>query len=349
MITTGITDSTPGPGSVSASSGNPSAGAASALASAPECHTMTDIKPGAPAAPTPAPTSAISSTELRARYAEVSRRVEAATKKSGRPAGSVILVAVTKHAAPEQVRTLIEIGHRDFGENRVQHLIQQAAMVDEFLSRQKIHAGTRRISSSDSLFASGTAPTLAPAAGKGADAVRWHMIGHLQRNKARKVVEFVRLVHSVDSLRIAEELQAIALRRDEMVEVLLQVNCSGEQSKFGCPIAATVALADQINTMANLRLRGLMTMAEFANTPEEARPAFSRLRDLHEDCRRSGAVDDKAFNILSMGMTNDYEVAISEGANIVRVGTAIFGMPPTPEPDLVEPKEPEEPEEATEG
>lgn len=347
MIATGITDPTPGPNSFA---GGSSTGAASqSLASAPECHTMTDIKPGTPAATTATSTSAISSTELRARYAEVASRVEAATKKSGRPAGSVILVAVTKYAAPEQVRTLIEAGHRDFGENRVQHLIQQAAMVDEFLSRQKIHAGTRRISTSDSLFASGAAPSLAPAAGKGADAVRWHMIGHLQRNKARKVVEFVRLIHSVDSLRIAEELQTIAMRRDEMVEVLLQVNCSGEQSKFGCPIAATVALADQINTMANIRLRGLMTMAEFAETPEDARPAFSRLRDLHEDCRRSGAVDPKAFNILSMGMTNDYEVAISEGANIVRVGTAIFGTPATPEPDLVEPKEPEEPEDANEG
>ncbi len=343
MITTGITDSSPGLGS---SSGSASASSKSVPA-APECHTMTDVKPTAAPAPTSAPTSSISSSELRARYAEVCARVEAATKKSGRQPGSVILVAVTKHAAPEQVRTLIEAGHRDFGENRVQHLIQQAAMVDEFLSRQKIHAGTRRISSADSLFASGSAPMLAPAAGKGADAVRWHMIGHLQRNKARKVVEFVRLVHSVDSLRIAEELQAIAMRRDETVEVLLQVNCSGEQSKFGCPIAATVALADQINTMANLRLRGLMTMAEFAETPEEARPAFSRLRDLYEDCQRSGAVDSKAFNILSMGMTNDYEVAISEGANIVRVGTAIFGTPATPEPDLIEPKEPEEPEEAT--
>ena len=353
MITTGIADSSANPSGISLGGAT-----AKVSAAAPECHTVCEVKPEtrpetkpdakSSAGAAPAPTSAISSSELRTRYAEVCARVEAATKKSGRQPGSVILVAVTKYAAPEQVRTLIEAGHRDFGENRVQHLIQQAAMVDEFLTRQKIHAGTRRISSSDSLFASGSAPTLAPAAGKGADAVRWHMIGHLQRNKARKVVEFVRLVHSVDSLRIAEELQAIALRRDETVEVLLQVNCSGEESKFGCPIAATVALADQINTMANIRLRGLMTMAEFAETPEDARPAFSRLRDLHEDCRRSGAVDPKAFNILSMGMTNDFEVAISEGANIVRVGTAIFGTPATPEPDLIEPKEPEEPEEATE-
>jgi len=301
-------------------------------------HTSHDI------AQVTSPEAASSTDALRARYSEVCTRIAAAAKASGRAPSSVILVAVTKYAAPEHVRTLIEMGHRDFGENRVQHLVQQASMVDEFLTRQKIHAQTRRISTADTLFAApGGIPMLAPAAGKSPDSVRWHMIGHLQRNKARKVVEFVRLIHSVDSLRIAEELQAIAMRRDETIEVLLQVNCSGEASKFGCPVAATVALADQINTMANIRLRGLMTMAELAETPEEARPAFSRLRDLHEDCKRSGAVDEKAFNILSMGMTNDYEVAIREGANIVRVGSAIFGAPASPEPDLAEPVEAPEP------
>lgn len=303
----------------------------------------------------PGATPPESAHELRARYTQVCARVADAAKRSGRAATSVILVAVTKYAAPEQVRTLLEMGHRDFGENRVQHLVQQAAMVDEFLARQQIHApsrtgahagatGGRFADTPAPLFAPVGAPALAPATGKGPDAVRWHMIGHLQRNKARKVVEFVRLIHSVDSLRIAEELQAIAMRRDETVEVLLQVNCSGEDAKFGCPIAATVALADQINTMAHVRLRGLMTMAEFADDAEKARPAFSRLRDLHEDCRRSGAVDPKAFNILSMGMTNDYEVAISEGANIVRVGSAIFGAPAKPEPDLPEPHPTEPPE-----
>jgi pyridoxal phosphate enzyme (YggS family) len=165
------------------------------------------------------------------------------------------------------------------------------------------------------------------------------MIGHLQRNKARKVVEFVRLTHSVDSLRLAEELQALALKRDQVIEVLIQVNCSGEASKFGCPMPAAIPLAEQIHSMINVRLRGLMTMAPYSENPEDARPTFARCRELFEEMQTLGFTQEHPFNILSMGMSGDFEVAISEGANIVRVGTAIFGEG---RPESAEAEEPEE-------
>jgi pyridoxal phosphate enzyme (YggS family) len=156
--------------------------------------------------------------------------------------------------------------------------------------------------------------------------VRWHMIGHLQRNKAKKVLEVCRLIHSVDSLRLAEEVQAAAIKLEKTVDVLLQVNTSGERSKGGCAVAAAVHLAEQMDTMVQVRLRGLMTMARYSENPEDSRPAFARCRELFYEIRDSGYAG-RNFNILSMGMTGDFEVAIQEGANLVRVGSAIFGEP----------------------
>jgi pyridoxal phosphate enzyme (YggS family) len=242
-----------------------------------------------------------------------------AAAKGGRRASDVLIVAVTKFADQEQVRTLYNLGHRDFGENKVQQLIQRAAMLDEYLARRKVLAHTPRGDSS-------LLPAAAGEAGKTGDPVRWHMIGHLQRNKARKAVELCRLIHSVDSLRLAEEVQQAAGRRENPVDVLVQVNCSGEKSKFGCPMPACRHLVEQIGTMVCVRVRGLMTMAELADDPEQARGAFGRCRELFEEIRTSGAGGER-FNILSMGMSNDYEVALSEGANVVRIGTAIFGPP----------------------
>lgn len=258
---------------------------------------------------------------LEDRYAEVCERVANAARRAGRPPDQVILVAVTKYADPEQTRALIDLGHRDFGENRVQQLVQRAAMVDEYLARLRV-LPTSRVAvrqAAESLFGA------APHAG-GSRPLRWHMIGHLQRNKARKIIDIVRLVHSVDSLRLAEELQQAALRRDRVVEVLIQVNCSGEESKFGCPMPAAIPLAEQVESMAHLRLRGLMTMAPYSEHPEDSRSTFSRCRELFEELREAGYGEGKV-NLLSMGMSGDYEVAISEGANIVRVGSAIFGTP----------------------
>lgn len=272
---------------------------------------------------------------LEGRYSLVCDRIAKAASKAGRKSSDVILVAVTKFADAEQIRGLLNLGHRDFGENRAQTLLQHAAIVEEAMARLRMMPSARRsVDSGASLFAptadlrasSARSDTANPQsqASSNTAGVRWHMIGHLQRNKAKKVAEIVRLVHSVDSLRIAEELQTIALKNDTTLEVLLQVNCSGEGQKFGCPLPAAIPLAEQIGTMLNLRLRGLMTMAALSATPEEARPCFVRCRELFDEMR-SLRLTDAPFNILSMGMSGDFEVAIEEGSNVVRVGSAIFG------------------------
>lgn len=259
------------------------------------------------------------------RYALVQDTIAAAAKKAGRSPAEIILVAVTKSAEPEQIRALLDLGHQDFGENRAQQLVQHAAMVEEYLARLRVLPSTRK-----SATGKGKAQTAPPPPTPLKP--RWHMIGHLQRNKARKVVEFVRLIHSVDSLRLAEELHAIALRKDQAFDVLVQVNCSGEKSKYGCPVPAALPLAEQIDTMINVRVRGLMTMAPYSNNPEDSRLTFARCRELYEELRTSN-ISRGNIDLLSMGMTGDYEVAISEGANLVRIGTALFGESKHPQSD----------------
>lgn len=276
---------------------------------------------------------------LKDRYAAVRQRIADAARASGRNPDAVVLVAVCKHAEPEQIRELIQLGHLDFGENQVQQLVQRAAMVDEFLARQKVltttlhpGAGAGAPSPEPGLFG----PLLPVGAharpGDGVrlpPAVRWHMIGHLQRNKARKAVELCRLIHSVDSLRLAEELQTIGLKRDRPIDALLQVDFTGRATRSGCAPAAAVHLAEQIETMAFVRLRGVMTIAEPTADPNDARPTFARCRELFREIAARG-VGEGAFNILSMGMSHDFEPAVLEGANMVRVGTAIFGAGQTP-------------------
>lgn len=255
---------------------------------------------------------------LKARYDEVTGRIADAARRAGRRETDVLLVAVTKYAEPDQIRELIGLGHRDFGENKIQSLLQRAAMVQEYLDRHRVLSNTRESS-----------VMLGPLSGSMPQQVRWHMIGHLQRNKARKAVECCRLVHSVDSLRLAEELQTIGHKRDEPIDVLVQINCSGEEQKSGCVPAAAPHLVEQIDTMIFVRVRGLMTMAPVTEDPEkDARPVFGRCRELFMEIAKTGIGDGK-FNLLSMGMSGDYECAIEEGANLVRVGSAIFGQAPT--------------------
>jgi pyridoxal phosphate enzyme (YggS family) len=257
-------------------------------------------------------------TTLKERYAQVKSRIAGAAARAGRPAESVLLVAVTKHAEPEQIRELIHLGHQDFGENRVQHLAQRAAMVEEYLNRRRILPGVTAAREA-ALVEVGLAP--APP-----NVVRWHMVGTLQRNKARKAMEFARLIHSVDSLRLAEEIQTIAHKRDlpMPVDVLLQVNCTDEPQKGGVARPAALHVAEQIDTMVQVRLRGLMTMGPTTGGEAEAREAFRRCRDCFLDIQGAG-YGGELFNLLSMGMSGDFEWAIEEGANIVRVGSAIFG------------------------
>ncbi len=250
-------------------------------------------------------------TELAKRYKEVKERVAQAAIRSGRTPESIYLVAVAKYAEPEDIRELIELGHRDFGENRVQQLAQRAGVIDEWFDRinslPRTAVETRQIDTSEP--------------------VRWHMIGRLQRNKVRKIADATRLIHSIDSLRLAEELQQVANKLDRVIDVLVQVNVSGEESKQGLPVAALGAIAEQIDTMINVRVRGLMTMAPITTDPESSREYFARCHEIYDDLVKAG-VGGGHFNLLSMGMSGDFEVAIEEGANVVRVGTAIFGEPP---------------------
>jgi pyridoxal phosphate enzyme (YggS family) len=246
------------------------------------------------------------------RYESVKRRIADAARRSGRDPGQIVLVAVTKNAAIDEVRRLVELGHQDFGENRVQNLEKRVAVIEEFVRRHHQLSGGRSVDIPDR--------------------VRWHMIGHLQRNKARKVARLVRLIHSVDSLRLVEELHAIATRLDHTIELLIQVNAALEKQKFGVAPAAARHLVEQVDTMIGLRPRGLMCMAPETGDPEQSRPVFERCAELFGDIRTSGAGGDR-FDILSMGMTGDFEVAIECGSNMVRVGTAIFGPGTSGEPE----------------
>src|SRR5688572_7469689 len=186
---------------------------------------------------------------LKQRYLAVKERVAAACKRSGADPATIVVVAVTKYAAIDQVRELIELGHVDLGESHVQNLIQRAAQIEEFLQRHRQLGGAKA--------------ALVPKQ------IRWHMIGHLQRNKVRKVLGLARLIHSVDSLRLAEEIQAASTRLEQPVEVLIQVNVADERSKFGIAPAATRHLIDQMDTMLNIRVRGMMCMAPLADDPQE--------------------------------------------------------------------------------
>lgn len=245
---------------------------------------------------------------IRERYDDVKRRIGEAAKRSGRSGSDVILVAVTKTASIDQIRELVSLGAADLGENRVQQLQQRAALVDEFLARRR-----------DSSAGAGVGS-------QGPKQVRWHMIGSLQRNKIKKAIELVRLIHSVDNLRLAEDLQVAADKRERPVDVLVEVNISGEKSKHGIAPAAAKHLVEMIDTMLSLKPRGLMCMAPLTQDMGLVRSVFDRCRELFEDIRRAGAGGDR-FDILSMGMSGDYETAIECGSNMVRIGSAIFGAP----------------------
>ena len=225
--------------------------------------------------------------EIAENLREVRGRIAAAAERADRDPSSVMLVAVTKTRTVDEIRAAVDAGARDLGENYVQELEEKAAALDD-------------------------------------PGVRWHAIGHLQTNKVRKIADFVALVHSVDSPRVGREIDRRAGAAGREVPVLLQVNVSGEESKFGVEDDEAYALARELVGLENARLVGLMTMPPYCEDPEENRPHFIRLRELRDRLVERG-IAGESMRELSMGMTCDYETAVEEGATYVRVGTAIFG------------------------
>jgi len=243
-------------------------------------------------------------TPLAEKLDEVRDRIAQAATKAKREPAEVTLVAVTKNAAPEQIREILQLGVADLGESRVQNLTQRAGQLNEFLQR--------RLDRGDA-----TAP----------DKIRWHMIGHLQRNKVKQVLPVAALIHSIDSLRLAEEIDAQGLKIGKRIPVLLQVNASEEASKSGVAVGAAVHLAEQIDSMPNVALVGLMTMAPFEAPEAVIRQAFSRTREIFEEMKWH-KIGGTNLRHLSMGMSEDFELAIAEGATMVRIGSALFGGKP---------------------
>ncbi len=231
----------------------------------------------------------------------VRERIAAAAEKAKRDPAEVTLIAVTKTAAPEQVREVLQLGVADLGESRAQVLAQRTAQVNEFVQRQHANAGS-----------------LVP------EKVRWHMIGHLQRNKAKAILPLISLIHSIDSLRLAEELDVQAAKIGRRVQVLMQVNASEEASKHGVAVGAAVHLAEQIDSMPNLQLVGLMTMGPLEEAEAKVRQVFSRTREIFEEMRWH-KIGGSGLRHLSMGMSDDFEQAIAEGSTMVRIGTLLFG------------------------
>lgn len=233
--------------------------------------------------------------------ARVRERIAAATTRAGRSAGDVGLVAVTKYVGPAAMRALLDAGCLDLGESRVQQLRQRVPLL-----------GGDPIALDD-----------APAG----PAPRWHMVGHLQRNKVKDLLPDVRIVHSLDSIRLADQVEKLAAEHGVVVEVLVEVNVAGEASKSGVPLADLEPLVSHAASLSHLRVRGLMTMAPYEDDPERTRPHFARLAAELARLRERGLVETGCRH-LSMGMSNDYAVAVEEGATLVRIGSALFeGVP----------------------
>ncbi|HPF40695.1 MAG TPA: YggS family pyridoxal phosphate-dependent enzyme [Phycisphaerae bacterium] len=244
------------------------------------------------------------STNLKRKLSEnvkrVRDRIAAACDRGSRDPAGVNIVTVTKYVDMEVVRAAIEIGLVDIGESRPQQLNQRAGMLHELAERKAVLGGKDEI--------------VRP---------RWHMIGHLQRNKVKMVVPWVELIHSVDSLRLAEDLHLQASKLGKRVDILLQVNTSGERTKHGVAVGAVTHLAEHFREWPGIRLCGLMTMAPLECTPDELRLYFNRLRDVFDDLRGERFVGPE-FRHLSMGMSTDFDVAVECGATIIRLGSTLF-------------------------
>ncbi len=216
----------------------------------------------------------------------VEEKIQNACKRSGRNRSEVTLIAVSKTKPVEMMEEALEVGVSIFGENKVQEIVKKEPLLPKD--------------------------------------TQWHLIGHLQRNKVRQIAGKVKRIHSVDSLRLAEQIQKEYEKINQTAEILLEVNVAREESKFGLMPEETEGVLREISTMPNIHVCGLMTIAPFVEDPEENRVHFRDLRKLLVDINGKN-IDNISMSELSMGMTGDYEVAIEEGATYVRVGTGIFG------------------------
>ncbi|MCR5501049.1 MAG: YggS family pyridoxal phosphate-dependent enzyme [Acetatifactor sp.] len=223
---------------------------------------------------------------IKENYFEVNEKVRKACDRAGRNRDGVTLIAVSKTKPLEDLREAYEAGARDFGENKVQELVDKIPQMPED--------------------------------------IRWHMIGHLQRNKVKYIVDKVYMIHGVDSLRLGEEISKEAVKHGVTVRILIEVNVAGEDTKYGVSPEETPQLAIGLSKLPGISLQGLMTIAPYVTDPEENRLIFAKLRQLAVDISEKN-IDNVSMNVLSMGMTGDYEVAVEEGATFVRVGTGIFG------------------------
>ena len=237
-------------------------------------------------------------TKISARIKQVKGIINSACMRADRDPEEVKLVVVTKSVGIEAVKEVIHLGFTELGENRVQQLKKISTEVADFLHGPDGNSGLPK-------------------------KVNWHMIGHLQRNKVRQVLPIAVLIHSLDTLRLAEEMNTAAAKLNSRPKVLLQVNTSNEPQKYGVPVGAATHLAEQIETLTNVQLVGLMTMAPLTHNKDVVRACFVRARELFIEMRGERIVGPQ-FTELSMGMSSDYEIAVEEGATILRIGSAIF-------------------------
>ena len=223
---------------------------------------------------------------LKENYEEVQKKITEACKRAGRNREEVTLIAVSKTKPVEMLSEIYDLGERNFGENKVQELTEK----EEVLPKD----------------------------------IHWHMIGHLQRNKVKYIIDKVAMIHSVDSLRLAQTIEQEAAKKDLVMPILLEVNVAEEESKFGLTTNEVLPLLEKISIFSHIKVMGLMTIAPFVKNPEENREVFRTLKKLSVDIAAKN-INNVTMSVLSMGMTGDYMVAIEEGATMVRVGTGIFG------------------------
>ena len=220
-------------------------------------------------------------------YNSISNEIYDICQRVGRDKEDVTLIAVSKTHPASDIEELYTHGVRHFGENKVQELIDKY----EVLPKD----------------------------------IKWHLIGHLQTNKVKYIVDKVHLIHSVDSLKLAEQIEKEATKKDVQVDILVQVNMANEDTKFGLDAAETISMVEEIAKLPHVHIKGLMTIAPFVDNGEENRKYFNGLKQLSVDIKAKN-IDNVSMDFLSMGMSGDYPVAIEEGATFVRVGTSIFGI-----------------------